>query len=57
VKINKKVPEHKFWNFSYLLIILVDLPSENWNCIFEDLVVLCERLEELGIEAIMEAED
>lgn len=31
----------------------MDLARENWNYIFEGLIVLCERLEELDIEKIM----
>jgi hypothetical protein len=31
----------------------VDLARENWNCIFEDLMFLCERLEELDIETFI----
>jgi hypothetical protein len=27
---------------------------ENWNYIFEDLIVLCERLDELNIESMMQ---
>jgi len=34
----------------------VDLARENWNFIFEDLALLCEKLEELDIEAVMEAD-
>jgi hypothetical protein len=30
---------------------------ENWNYIFADLQVLCERLEQLDIEGIMEHKD
>lgn len=29
----------------------MDLARENWNYLFKGLVVLCERLEELDIEA------
>ena len=36
---------------------LVDLARENWNYLFDDLVVLCERLEELDIEKIMIAQE
>jgi len=32
----------------------VDPTRENWNCIFEGLVVVCERLEELDIEGAIE---
>ncbi len=35
--------------------ILVDLARGNSNCIFEALVTLCERLDELDIEAIVES--
>jgi hypothetical protein len=35
----------------------MDLASENWNCLFEVLIVLCERLEELDIETIAEKEE
>lgn len=31
---------------------MVDLARENWNFIFEHLVILFERLEELDIETI-----
>ena len=34
----------------------MDPARENWNCLFEDLVRFCERLEELDIEAILEAD-
>jgi hypothetical protein len=32
----------------------VDHARENWNCILEGLVVLCEQLEELDVEAMMD---
>jgi hypothetical protein len=35
---------------------MVDLTRENSNCIFLDLQLLCERLEELDIESIMAAD-
>jgi hypothetical protein len=47
----KKIPQLALGVFS-----LVDLARENWNCTFEDLVTLCERLEELDIEARLEAD-
>ena len=31
----------------------MDLARENWNYIFSDLVLLCERLEELDIETVI----
>lgn len=34
---------------------LVGPARENWNYIFSDLQLLCEHLEELNIEAIMES--
>lgn len=34
-------------------LFLVDLAGEISNCIFSDLQVLCERLEELDIEVMM----
>lgn len=36
---------------------LVGPTRENWNYIFPDLQLLCERLEELDIEALMEADN
>lgn len=47
----KKTPTSVGWVFS-----LVGPTRENWNYIFSDLRLLCERLEELDIEAIMEAD-
>jgi len=38
-------------------IILVGQARENWNYLFEDLQRLCEHLEELDIEAIMDADN
>jgi len=35
----------------------VDHARENWNCIFDGLEVFNNRLESLGIDEIMEAED
>jgi len=35
----------------------VDSTRENWNSIFAELVALSDKLEQLGIDAIMEAED
>ena len=31
-------------------------PRENWNCIFSDLQLLDERLEQLGLPAIIESD-
>ena len=42
---------------SHQAISLVDPIRENWKTIFSDLQLLCERLELLDIEAIMEAEN
>jgi hypothetical protein len=39
--------------FCIYQIILVNHTGENWNCIFGDLVHLCERLEELNAESIL----
>ena len=38
-------------------IILVDPPRENWNCIFAEIAHLSKKLEQLGIDAIREADD
>jgi hypothetical protein len=46
---NKKF-ENVILEFFYLLIILVGHTRENWNCIFDELLVLYERLDELDIE-------
>lgn len=35
----------------------MDLVRENWNCLFECLILLCERLDELDIETIMTAQE
>jgi len=35
----------------------VDSPRENWNCIFTEIERLSEKLEQLGIDAIREADD
>ena len=32
----------------------MDLARENWNYVFDELITLCERLEELDIEALNE---
>lgn len=53
----EKVRENRFSNFSYLSLKLVGPTREKLNYIFSDIQVLCERLDELDIEAIMEAED
>jgi hypothetical protein len=36
---------------------LVDAAGGNWNYVFEGLIVLCERLEELDAEAIIEGDN
>ena len=36
---------------------MVDATRENWNGIFDEIVRLSERLEKLGIDEIMEADD
>lgn len=36
---------------------LVDPTRENWNCIFDEIERLSERLEQLGIDALREADD
>lgn len=28
---------------------MVDLARKNWNCVLSDLMILCERLEDLGM--------
>lgn len=37
--------------------ILVAPPRENWNYIFDEMVRLSEKLEQLGIDAIMGADN
>jgi len=48
----KKYPHRKGEDIS-----LVDATRENWNGILEEIVRLSERLEKLGIDGIMEADD
>jgi hypothetical protein len=54
VDANKKLQTIKSGTFRICWIILVDPAKENWNCVFSDLITLCERLEELDIEDMRE---
>jgi hypothetical protein len=45
----KKTPHYGFAGGAFSL---VDPARENWNYLFEGLIVLCERLEEFGIKGI-----
>lgn len=39
------------------LLILVDPRRENWNCIFDEIERLSDKLEQLGLDALREADD
>ena len=39
------------------MTILVDAPRENWNCIFAEVERLSDELEQLGIDALRQADD
>ena len=48
----KKIPQLSLGVFS-----LVDPDRENWNCIFDEIERLSDKLEQLGIDALWEADD
>ena len=50
--ISKKNPDVSGQGFT-----LVDPDRENWNCIFEEIERLSDKLAELGVDGIMEASD
>jgi hypothetical protein len=54
VKLQNKNPRRMFSDFYICCSNLVGPTRENWNYLFEALVILCEQLEELDIEAIID---
>lgn len=55
-EIKQKVRDFIITNFFHLLFCLVGHTREISNYIFRDLQLLCERLDELDIEAIITAD-
>lgn len=49
--------QNKCPNFAAEAFILVDPDRGNWNCIFDEIVRLSDKLEQLGIDDFREADD
>ena len=49
--------QNKCPNFAAEAFILVDPRRENRNCIFDEIKRLSDKLEQLGIDTIREADD